>query len=119
MIQRGGFFPLGEDSERDLEALWGLIEEEKPLEVKTNRARDMLRRIEFSQKYELNIIFQGAKEAGRIADQRVEANIPGIMDPRDNIPSSFDSMGARIDAASILTESGGTVLIGMADAHNS
>ena len=119
MIQRGGFFDTGEYSERDLEALLGLMEEGKPLIVKTNRASDMLRMIEFSQKYDLNIIFHGAKEAWRITDQLVEANIPVIIDPMDNIPSSFDSIGARIDAASILTESGVTVLIGIADAHNS
>ena len=119
MIQRGGFFDTGEYSERDLEALLGLMEQGKPLIVKTNRASDMLRMIEFSEKYDLDIIFHGAKEAWRITDQLVEANIPVIIDPMDNIPSSFDSIGARIDAASILTESGVTVLIGIADAHNS
>ena len=95
------------------------MEEGKPLIVKTNRASDMLRMIEFSQEYDLDIMFHGAKEAWRITDQLVEANIPVIIDPMDNIPSSFDSIGARIDAASILTESGVTVLIGIADAHNS
>ena len=103
MIQRGGFFDTGEYSERDLEALLGLMEQGKPLIVKTNRASDMLRMIEFSEKYDLDIIFHGAKEAWRITDQLVEANIPVIIDPMDNIPSSFDSIGARIDAASILT----------------
>ena len=95
------------------------MEDEKPLIVKTNRASDMLRMIEFSEEYELNIMFHGAKEAWRIVDQLVEANISVIIDPMDNIPSSFDSIGARIDAAAILTESGVTVLIGIADAHNS
>jgi len=119
MIERGGFFDTGEYSRRDLEALLGLMEEGKPLIIKTNRASDMLRMIEFSKEYELNIIFHGAKEAWRITDQLVEANIPVIIDPMDNIPSSFDSIGARIDTASLLTESGVNVLIGIADAHNS
>ena len=84
-----------------------------------DRASDMLRIIEFSKKHEINIIFHGAKEAWRIADQLAERNISVIIDPMDNIPSSFDSIGARIDAASILTNSGVSVLIGIADAHNS
>ncbi|HJM08704.1 MAG TPA: amidohydrolase family protein [Gammaproteobacteria bacterium] len=119
IIQRGGFFDAGEYSERDLEALLNLIEKRKPLIAKTNRASDMLRMIEFSKKHEINIIFHGAKEAWRITDQLAEGNIPVIIDPMDNIPSSFDSIGARIDAASLLTKSGVTVLIGIADAHNS
>mgnify|MGYP001160998939 FL=1 len=119
LILRGGFFDTGEYSERDLEALSDLIDQKKPLIVKTNRASDMLRMIEFSKKHEINIIFHGAKEAWRIADQLAESNIPVIIDPMDNIPSSFDSIGARIDAASLLTDSGVNVLIGIADAHNS
>ena len=119
MIQRGGFFDSGEYSERDLEALLDLIEERKPLIVKINRASDMLRMIEFSKVHGINIIFHGAKEAWRIADRLAKEKIPVIIDPMDNIPSSFDSIGARIDGASILTESGVNVLIGIADAHNS
>ena len=119
LILRGGFFDTGEYSERDLEALSDLMDQKKPLIIKTNRASDMLRMIEFSKKHEINIIFHGAKEAWRIADQLADGNIPVIIDPMDNIPSSFDSIGARIDAASLLTDSGVNVLIGIADAHNS
>ena len=119
LIVRGGFFDTGEYSERDLEALSDLMDQKKPLIIKTNRASDMLRMIEFSKKHEINIIFHGAKEAWRIADQLADGNIPVIIDPMDNIPSSFDSIGARIDAASLLTDSGVNVLIGIADAHNS
>ena len=119
IIQRGGFFDSGEYSERDLEALLSLIEERKPLIVKTNRASDMLRMIEFAKVHEIKIIFHGAKEAWRIADRLAEEKIPVIIDPMDNIPSSFDSIGARIDGASILTESGVSVLIGITNAHNS
>ena len=119
LIVRGGFFDTGVYSERDLEALSDLMDQKKPLIVKTNRASDMLRMIEFSKKHEINIIFHGAKEAWRIADQLADGNIPVIIDPMDNIPSSFDSIGARIDAASLLTDSGVNVLIGIADAHNS
>ncbi len=118
-ILRGGFFDMGEYSERDLKSLLNIIEENKPFVIKTNRASDMLRMIEFSKDHELNIIFHGAKEAWRISDQLAQEKIPVIIDPMDNIPSSFDSIGARIDAASILTESGVTVLIGITDAHNS
>ncbi len=119
LIVRGGFFDTGVYSERDLEALSDLMDQKKPLIIKTNRASDMLRMIEFSKKHEINIIFHGAKEAWRIADQLADGNIPVIIDPMDNIPSSFDSIGARIDAASLLTDSGVNVLIGIADAHNS
>ena len=119
VIQRGGFFDTGDYSDRDLNALNDLIEYKKPLIVKTNRASDMLRMIEFSNQHEINIIFHGAKEAWRIADKLAEEEIPVIIDPMDNIPSSFDSIGARIDSGSILTKSGVKVLIGIAGANNS
>ena len=75
--------------------------------------------IEIANQYEIRIIFAGAKEAWRIADTIAEESIPVIIDPMDNIPSSFDSIAARLDNAAILENSGVKVLISSQSDHNS
>ena len=79
----------------------------------------MLRMIRFSNESGIEIIFAGAKEAWRIADEIAIQSIPVILDPMDNIPSSFDSIAARMDNAAILHNAGVKLLITSQDTHNS
>ena len=118
-IMRGDDFDFGDYSIRDLEAIQRLLKQEIPLVVRANRVSDLLRMIEIANQYEIRIIFAGAKEAWRIADSIAEESIPVIIDPMDNIPSSFDSIAARLDNAAILEDSGVKVLISSQSDHNS
>jgi len=118
-IMRGEDFDFGEYSIRDLEAILRLLKQEIPLVVRANRANDLLRMIEIANQYKIRIIFAGAKEAWRIADSIAAESIPVIVDPMDNIPSSFDSIAARLDNAAILEDSGVKVLISSQSDHNS
>ena len=74
--------------------------------------------INFSKEHRINIIFLGAKEAWRIAGTLATESIPVIIDPMDNIPSSFDSIGARLDNAAILHAAGVKILITSQNTHN-
>ena len=116
---RGDDFDFGDYSIRDLDAIQRLLKQDIPLVVRANRASDLLRMIEIANQYEIRIIFAGAKEAWRIADTIAEESIPVIIDPMDNIPSSFDSIAARLDNAAILENSGVKVLISSQSDHNS
>ena len=118
-IMRGGYFEFGNYTPRDLEAILRVINREIPLIIRVDRARDMLRMIRFSNENEIEIIFAGAKEAWRIADMIAIQSIPVILDPMDNIPSSFDSIAARMDNAAILYNAGVKLLITSQDTHNS
>lgn len=118
-IMRGGYFDFGNYTPRDLEAILRLIGREIPLIIRVNRARDMLRMIRFSNENKIEIIFSGAKEAWRIADKIAIESIPVILDPMDNIPSSFDSIAARMDNAVILNNAGVKLLITSQVTHNS
>ena len=44
----------------------------------------------------------GAQEAGLVASRIAESKIPLIINPINNIPESFDELGANIELAHIL-----------------
>ena len=106
-------------SVRDLEAILRVLNKKIPLIVRSNRAKDLLRMISIAKKYDIRIIFHGAKEAWRIAEILAEEGIPVILDPMDNIPSSFDSIAARMDNAYLLNKAGVKILITSQNTHNS
>ena len=118
-ILRGGYFDFGDYTVRDLVAIQRLLKGEIPLIIRANRASDLLKMIDFSKEHRINIIFLGAKEAWRIAGTLATESIPVIIDPMDNIPSSFDSIGARLDNAAILHRAGVKILITSQNTHNS
>ena len=112
-------FNYDDHTVRDLEAILKVLSKDIPLIVRSNRATDLLRIITVAKQYDINIIFHGAKEAWRIADILAEEDIPVILDPMDNIPSSFDSIAARMDNAYLLNKAGVKILITSQDTHNS
>ena len=112
-------FDYDDHTIRDLEAILRVMNKEIPLIVRSNRAKDLLRMISIGKKYGIRIIFHGAKEAWRIADILAEEGIPVILDPMDNIPSSFDSIAARMDNAYLLNKAGVKILITSQNTHNS
>jgi len=112
-------FNYDDHTVRDLEAILKVLRKDIPLIVRSNRATDLLRIITVAKQYDINIIFHGAKEAWRIADILAEEDIPVILDPMDNIPSSFDSIAARMDNAYLLNKAGVKILITSQDTHNS
>ena len=119
-VLRGGkYSEAGDYNVRDIVAIQRLLKGEIPLIVRANRASDLLKMIDFSKEHRINIIFLGAKEAWRIADTLATESIPVIIDPMDNIPSSFDSIGARLDNSAILHRAGVKILITSQNTHNS
>jgi len=112
-------FDYDDHTVRDLEAILRILNNEIPLIVRSNRAKDLLRIISLGKKYGIKIIFHGAKEAWRIAEILAEAGIPVILDPMDNLPSSFDAIAARMDNAYLLNKAGVKILITSQETHNS
>jgi len=52
------------------------------------------------------MIVIGANEAWQVADTLATANIKVVVDPVDNLPSSFESLGAGYDNIMILDTAG-------------
>ena len=105
-------------SARDLMALKKVLNKEIPLVIQANRASDILALIDLSKRKNIKLVIQGAAEGWRVSKQLSEAKIPVILRPIDNIPHSFNELGARLDNASLLHKAGVKILIGSHETHN-
>jgi imidazolonepropionase-like amidohydrolase len=107
-------------SVNDLEALQQVLSGATPLLVNVNRASDIAGLIRLVDEYELRAIVSGGVEAWMLADELASAEIPVILAPEANLPSSFDQLNARSDAAAILAAAGVKLAFadGDANTHN-
>tara|TARA_B100000953_G_scaffold298506_1_gene295514 strand:- start:572 stop:1774 length:1203 start_codon:yes stop_codon:yes gene_type:complete len=106
-------------SPRDLRAIKRVLKREIPLVVKANRASDILALIDLSKRKKIDLVIFGAAEGWRVAQQIASAKVPVIIQPIDNIPHSFNELGARLDNASLLHSEGVKILISSPETHNS
>lgn len=83
-----------------------------------DRASDILETLRFAQRYGLDAVIAGGAEAWMVAKQLASAAIPVLLNPLINLPSSFDSLGSRLDNAAILEAAGVTVVVNGAGSHN-
>lgn len=93
-------------SRADLEALLPVVEGRMPLLVSASRASDIRAILTLAREERLRIILEGAAEGWRVADELVRANVPVLLTPVDNIPASFEALGATLDNARRLRAAG-------------
>jgi imidazolonepropionase-like amidohydrolase len=93
-------------SERDLKALLPIIQGMKPLAIHVDRAADIETILRQLDPYKLKLIVIGGREAWKVAPMLVAQKVPVIINPLDNLPSSFDQIGARLDNAALLVKAG-------------
>lgn len=98
------------DAERfeiaNLRALAPAAKGEVPLLVFVQRASEIRQVIDLKAKYGLKIAIVGGDEAWRVAADLAAANIPVILDPMQNLPDSFESLGATLESAARLDKAG-------------
>ncbi|MEK9747224.1 MAG: amidohydrolase family protein [Pseudomonadales bacterium] len=93
--------------ERDLKALVRVIKGQRPLVVHVDRAADIRKIVDSLARFpDLRLIISGGVEAWRVAPLLAEKKIPVLLNVLDNVPESFDRLGARLDAAAILDRAG-------------
>lgn len=90
----------------DLEALGTVLSGDVPMLVHVQRASDIEALMRLAERFSLRVILIGAAEAWMLADELADAGIPVILEPTDNLPSNFDQLNARRDAAQILADAG-------------
>ncbi len=96
---------------------WG----QKPVIFMLDRAADIRQALRFISKHKLNAAIAGAAEGWMVAAELSAAGIPVLIDPLQNLPGSFDSLGARLDNAALLQQAGVQVMFsaaGSSAAHN-
>ena len=79
-----------EYSSRDIIALKRVLSREIPLIVRADRASDILFLINFSIEKNIRLIISGGSEAWMVAKQLAKTKIPVILEPINNLPSSFN-----------------------------
>ncbi|MES2054325.1 MAG: amidohydrolase family protein [Pseudomonadota bacterium] len=97
-------------SRADLEALVPVVEGRMPLLVTVNRASDIREMLAFARAQRLKLILESASEGWRVAAEIASARIPVLLTPIENIPASFEMLGATLSNAQRLHAAG--VLIG-------
>jgi len=90
----------------DVEALGPVAEGVQPLIVEVHRASEIRKLIELKWDYDLRIILYGAREAWQVAEELAAADIGVIVNPLDNLPVRFESLGATLENAARLHKAG-------------
>ena len=85
---------------------------------RANRASDILQALAFSQQHQLNAVISGGQEAWIVREALAASGTPVVINALDNLPGSFDGLGARLDNAALLHEAGITLLFTSGETHN-
>lgn len=86
-----------------------------PFVFEVDRAADIRQVITFVQREKLRAVIQSGAEAWRVAPELASAKIPVILDPLDNLPGSFDMIGATLENAARLHRAGVKVAFSFGD----
>ena len=77
-----------------------------PLIVHADRVADVAQALKVQQQFGLRMVILGGAEAWKLANELAEAEIGVILNGENNLPVSFDHLGARLDSAAILSRAG-------------
>jgi len=108
-LRRYNDAPDGGDvlSRQDANALRKAVSGDIPFMVQADRASDLIALIRLkAENPKLNIIVTGAAEAWDVADALAAADIRVVIDPLENLPTSFEAVGARLDNVLFLEKAG-------------
>lgn len=86
--------------------------------IDVDRASDILQVLKFANGYGFNIVISGGAQAWMVADEIAAAGVPVMLNPLDNLPGNFDTLGSRLDNAAILNAAGVQVIVSGAGGHN-
>jgi imidazolonepropionase-like amidohydrolase len=89
--------------------LKSFVTEQRPLLIEANRAADIRAAVEFAQREKLRIVIRGGVEAWRVAALLRHADVPVVLDPLNDLPESFDQIGATLENAARLNAAGVTL----------
>jgi imidazolonepropionase-like amidohydrolase len=97
-------------SRLDLEALQPALAGTLPVVVTANRVTDIRAALGLGREFGLKVLIAGGREAWRVAPELAAAKVPVILQPTQNLPSSFDGLSSRLDSAALLSAAGVKVL---------
>ena len=105
-------------SRLDIESLIPVIRGERPLVVRVQRASDILSVLRLQKEFSLKVILAGADEGWRVAREIAAAGVPVLVNPLDDLPISFEKLGATLENSARLQKAGVAIAFMTDDAHN-
>lgn len=111
-----GAFERGETrdysvSRLDLAALQPVLAGRVPLAVEVHRASDIQAVLRIGREYGLKLIIVGGTEAWMVASDLAAARVPVLVKVLNNLPGSFETLGATYENAARLRRAGVQVAI--------
>ncbi|MHC4923115.1 MAG: amidohydrolase family protein [Planctomycetota bacterium] len=106
------------ESDPAKDVLAAALRREIPVFARAHRLDDIRTALRIAEEFRLKLILQGATESWKMADELAKKNIPVVLGPVLQQPSSSETPGARMDAARILHEAGVSFCFMSGDAHN-
>lgn len=98
-------------SRSDLEALQPVLAGDLPMVLEAHRASDIVTAIDLSREFDLDLVIYGGTEAWMVADDLARADVPVIVKVLNNLPSTFETLGATYENAIRLRQAGVRVAI--------
>jgi imidazolonepropionase-like amidohydrolase len=86
-----------------------------PVVFDVDRASDILQVIALAKREKLRAVIKGGTEAWRVATELAAAHIPVVLNPLDDLPSSFDGVGATLENAAKLNRAGVKIAFSLGD----
>ena len=106
-------------SRLDLQALIPVVQGKTPLLIRVSRAADIRQALRLAAEERIRIVLEGVEEGWMVAPEIAKAGVPVIVDPQDDLPGSFETLGSRLDNAARLHAAGVAVAInGSRDFNN-
>lgn len=105
-------------SRLDLEALVPVVRGDLPLVITADRASDIVAALRLAEELRLRLILAGVAEGWMVASEIAAAGVPVLVEPLDNLPSSFEQLGATLENAARLRAAGVRVAFMNGEAHN-
>lgn len=99
----------------DLEALQPVLSGDIPLVIEAHRASDIRLVLQLAREYGFRPIVYGGTEAWVVADELAAAQVPVIVKVLQNLPRSFEALGATYENAARLSQAGVPVAITTGD----
>ncbi|MCH7894267.1 MAG: amidohydrolase family protein [Proteobacteria bacterium] len=103
----------------DLDSLVEVLNGQRPIVATVDRASDIESVLRLANEFGIRLVINSGAEAWMVADKLADANVPVILDPLQNLPSSFSALGSTLENAARLDEAGVTVAFSSGDSHNS
>lgn len=98
-------------SRLDLAALQPVLAGREPLAVEAHRASDIQAALRIAREYGLKLVIVGGTEAWMVADDLARAHVPVLVKVLNNLPESFEALGATYENAARLRRAGVQVAI--------